>query len=116
MKLGRAKVARQPEEADWDNAAVWEVELPQGASRDSILEVEYLGDVARVYVDDVPVADDFYKGLPLRCALWRIPEGKITVRILPWSDSPLIYVEPPYRPSETGAKILGARLTEGKSF
>lgn len=109
---GPRKVAQQPEEADWENAAVWEIERPDGAGRDAILEVEYLGDVARIYVDDVPVADDFYKGLPLRCALWRIPEGKITVRILPWSDSPLIYVEPPYRPAKTGAEIKSARLVE----
>ena len=79
---------------------------------DAILEVDYLGDCARVYVDDVPVADDFYKGLPLRCALWRIPQGKVTVRILPWSDSPLIYVEPSYRPTETGTKIKTVRLVE----
>lgn len=110
VKLGPRAVAQQPSEAEWSEAAVWEVELPEGASREAVLEVAYLGDVARVYVDDVPVADDFYKGLPLRCALWRIPQGRITVRILPWGDSPLIYVEPPFRPQETGAKLLSAQL------
>ena len=114
VKLGPRGVAQQPSEADWENAAVFEVDLqtsnfkPQTSN--SVLEVEYLGDVARVYVDDVPVADDFYKGLPLRCALWRIPQGKITVRILPWSDSPLIYVEPPFRPAKTGAELKAASL------
>ena len=135
MKLGPRGVAQQPEETDWDVAAVWEIDTGNGERsrrlsvvRDSsepsraqaraegtgngILEVDYLGDCARVYVDDVPIADDFYKGLPLRCALWRIPQGKVTVRILPWSDSPLIYVEPPYRPSETGANIKAVRLVE----
>lgn len=121
VKVGPRDVAQQPEESDWDAAAVWEIELSgsrsQGAEngeRDYILEVDYLGDVARVYVDDVPVADDFYKGLPMRVALWRIPEGKVTIRVLPWSDSPLIYVESPFRPTETGAKIIGVKLVERK--
>ena len=109
IKLGARNVAEQPSEKDWDAAAVYEIDLT-ACDRESILEVDYLGDVARVYVDDIPVADDFYKGLPLRCALWRIPEGKTTVRILPWSDSPLIYVEPPYRPKAKGAEIHGARI------
>ena len=113
VKVGACNVAEQPSEKDWDAAAVYEIDL-SGCDRESILEVDYLGDVARVYVDDVPFADDFYKGLPLRCALWRIPEGKITVRILPWSDSPLIYVEPPYRPSAKGAEIFGARTVARK--
>ena len=63
-----------------------------------------------MYVDGVPVADDFYKGLPLRCALWRVPEGKVEVRILPWSDHDKIYVQPPMRPKKTGADLKAVRL------
>ena len=102
--------AEQPHEEEWKGAAVWEVKLPEGAGRDYILEADYLGDVARVYVDGVPVADDFYKGLPLRCALWRVPEGKVEVRILPWSDHDKIYVQPPMRPKKTGADLKAVRL------
>lgn len=131
VSLGPRKVAQQPSEADWDAAAVWELDIPsipddqlpttnlRLTATNSILEVDYLGDVARVYVDDVPVADDFYKGLPLRCALWRVMgngelgtgNGKVTVRILPWSDSPLIYIEPSFRPAKTGAELKAARIT-----
>ena len=111
IKLARTGMAQtQPYEEDWKGAAVWEVKLPEGVGRDFILEADYLGDVARVYVDGVPVADDFYKGRPLRCALWRVPKGKIEVRILPWSDSPGIYVQPPMRPKETGADVRAVRL------
>ena len=106
VKMGPRNNAQQPAEEDWENAAEWEVALPESlAEKDYILEADYLGDVARVYIDDVPVADDFYKGLPLRCALWRIGAGKLTIRVLPWSDSPLIYVQPPFRPTTTGAAI-----------
>lgn len=107
---GPRNVAQQPGEKDWDEAAIYELEIPDTA-RDAILEATYLGDAARVYVDGLPVADDFYKGLPLRCALWRIPKGKTTLRILPWSDSPLIYVQPPFRPTQTGAKLDKAEIT-----
>ncbi|MBR1870775.1 MAG: beta-galactosidase [Kiritimatiellae bacterium] len=114
IKTGSRNVAEQPSEQDWEAAAEWEISIPGGKeqSPDAILEVDYLGDVARVYVDGVPVADDFYKALPLRCALWRIPKGKITVRILPWTDSPLIYVEMPYRPATTGAEIHSVRMVD----
>lgn len=93
---------KQPTEADWENAAVYELETEAVAG---ILSVDYLGDCARLYVEDEPVADDFYKGLPLKAKLERYPRGRLTVRVLPWTDSPLIYVQAPYRPTETGAKV-----------
>lgn len=114
VKLGARNVAEQPREEDWDAAAVWEIDIDENCdSANTILEVQYLGDCARIYVDDVPVADDFYKGLPLRCALWRAfatKRGKVTLRVLPWSNSPLIYVEPPYRPTENGARVIDVRV------
>jgi len=91
-----------PTEADWEQAAVYAIETPAGRG---LLVVDYLGDCARLYVDDVPVADDFYKGLPFKAGLWRYPAGKLTVRILPWTDSPLIYVQAPFRPKERGAAV-----------
>lgn len=122
VMVGPRNVAQQPSEQDWDAAAVYEIDL-SGCSRETILEVDYLGDCARVYVDNVPVADDFYKGLPLRCALWRVMgngeqgagNSRVTVRILPWSDSPLIYIEPPLRPSETGERLIRAKVRSPKS-
>ena len=111
IKISKGTV-EQPSEDDWKGAGVWEVKLPDGAGRDYILEADYLGDVARVYVDGIPVADDFYKGLPLRCALWRVPEGKVEIRILPWSNHGGIYVQPPMRPKELGADVRAVRLVE----
>ena len=103
-----AKMPMQPKEEAWVKAAVYELDLA-GASRDSLLEIEYLGDVARLYVDDWPVADDFYKGLPMKAALWRYPEGKVTLRILPWQDDPAIYIQPPHRPKAKGASVIAVR-------
>ena len=102
------KMPMQPKEETWAKAAVYELDLA-GVSRDSLLEIKYLGDVARLYVDDLPVADDFYKGLPMKAALWRCPEGKVTLRILPWQDDPAIYIQPPHRPKAKGASVIAVR-------
>lgn len=110
IKTGPRGVALQPSEADWLGAAEFSISLPDNTPRDAILEVDYLGDCARVYVDGQCVADDFFKDTPLRCALWRIPNGSITMRIMPWTDSPLIYIEPPERPTESGARINSIRV------
>ena len=103
------KMPMQPKEETWAKAAVYELDLA-GVSRDSLLEINYIGDVARLYVDDVPVADDFYKGLPMKAALWRYPEGKVTLRILPWQNDPAIYIQSSYRPTETGVKLIGVSV------
>jgi hypothetical protein len=108
--VARGGIGIQPIEADWNVASVWEVKLPEGVGDDWILEADYLGDVARVYVDGVPYADDFFKGLPLKCALWRIPKGKVEIKILPWSNSRNIYIQAPMRPKENGAKLNSVRL------
>lgn len=112
VATGSHEVAEQPSEADWDAAAEFEILLPGDVfSGRNMLEIGYVGDCARVYVDGVPVADDFYKGLPMRVGLWRLDQGRVTVRVLPWNDSPLIYVQEPFRPDGKGAcAILSLRL------
>ena len=110
VKLGAHGVAMQPDESDWDSAAEWKLEADLSQNRDAILEIEYLGDVARLYVDGIPVSDNFYSGRAFRTALWRIPDGEITIKVLPWSDSELIYIESPNRPKTCGAAIESARL------
>nr|MCR4860683.1 beta-galactosidase [Bacteroidales bacterium] len=52
VALGKAGVAEQPSEADFEAAAVWTLPVPEvSAPEDWFLEIDYDGDVARVYAD-----------------------------------------------------------------
>ena len=75
-------------------AAEYEVPLTPG---DIVLEIEYEGDMARLYADGVLVQDDFWKGLPIRYALRRLPKGtkRLVLKVLPrgagWEEK--IYID-----------------------
>jgi len=113
IRLGSIKqpVAAAPSAADFENAAVWRVKLPDGfdpASTDSMLRIQYTGDVARVYIGDRFITDDYYNGKPLEIGLKRhaaeLKEGEIKVEVLPLQKSalageaPLIFMDPTARP------------------
>jgi hypothetical protein len=63
------------------------------------LEVNYQGDVARLYADHRLLTDDFYNGLPWSIGLRRFlnPEttGKFELHILPLRKDAPIYLELP---------------------
>ncbi len=92
---GRAKVAEAPAEADWEQAAVYSIVLPDTAlfSR-PMLSIEYQGDCARLYANGNLVADNFQYGRPFLYGLWRLPEGtrELELRILPWQEGVPIYM------------------------
>ena len=107
---GKAKVAAAPSEADWDNAAVYRIDLRSAAAsvlRDSVaqsshlspltshlLKITYRGDCARLYADGKLVADNFYYGRPFLYGLWRLPKGttELELRILPLQPDAPIYL------------------------
>ena len=74
-----------PDESAWDAAAEYEVPFAPG---DNMLEISYEGDMARLYADGKLVQDDFWKGLPIRYALRRLPSGtkSLTLKVLPWGE------------------------------
>ncbi len=115
VKAGAMDVAEQPAEKDWAEAAVYELtlpKLPEGAR--ALLSVAWTGDVIRLYADGVPVADQFFAGKPFKAALWRYPAQKYELKVLPWPDSPLVYVQSPFRPSARGAcAVTEAAVTAG---
>lgn len=93
ISIGVQKVAEAPTDADFDSAAVYTITLPEG-SRDRLLEIDYRGDVARLYADGKLVADNFYYGRPMLMGLWRLPAGtrELTLRILPLqADMPVYF-------------------------
>ena len=89
---GRAKVAEAPGEEDWQQAAVYTIQLP--AERNGLLSVLYRGDCARLYANGRLVADNFYYGRPFLYGLWRLPDDcqKLELRILPLQPDAPIYL------------------------
>lgn len=103
ITIGVQKVAEEPEDAEFDAAARYVVAIP--AEREGrILEIDYRGDVARIYADGKLVADNFYNGRPMLLGLWRLPEDckEVELRILPLQPDMPVYFprEADIRPGE----------------
>jgi beta-galactosidase len=99
------------QEATWDQAATYKLTIPQSKADDRILlNIHYIGDAARIYVDNKVVVDHFYNGDPLSVGLWRIPPAdwdKIHLKILPYSDA----LEP--RLPDVAKKMVAAAKESG---
>ncbi len=98
VAAGPNGVAMPPDESAWSAAAEYEVPLADGAD---MLEIAYEGDMARLYADGRLVADDFWKGLPIRYALRRLPKGvkTLVLKVLPWGEGAgkMIFIDRPAR-------------------
>lgn len=91
ITLGAKKVAQEPLDKDFDDAAVYTIDVPQ---THGLLTISYQGDCARLYADGRLVADNFYNGRPFLYGLWRLPAGvsKLELRILPiQADMPVYF-------------------------
>jgi len=111
IKKGKAKVAEAPTEQDWQQAAVYRIELPVAEANSipadaptrspslftlhsSLLSISYRGDCARLYADGKLIADNFYYGRPFLYGLWRLPKhvNCLELRILPLQPDAPIYL------------------------
>ena len=98
ITIGVNKAAEEPVDSDFDAAAVYSItNLPAADKRtDLLLQINYRGDVARLYCDGKLIADNFYNGRPMLYGLWRLPAEAETLelRILPLqSDMPVYFPE-----------------------
>ena len=94
ISKGVQKVAESPVDSDFDMAAVYRIAIPEGIDRsNALLDISYLGDVARLYVDGKIVDDNFWNGRHFQYALWRLPEGcrEVELRILPLQKDMPVY-------------------------
>ncbi|OAM90535.1 beta-galactosidase [Termitidicoccus mucosus] len=110
IALGNAPkpVPAAPSDADFAQAAVWEIELPPAsvlaaAGTAPLLRLHYAGDVARVRLGEKLVMDDFYNGQPLDLSLDRYRQElasgtKLTVSILPLRKDSPVYMADGARP------------------
>ncbi|KQX71472.1 beta-galactosidase [Streptomyces sp. Root1310] len=107
--------ASAPADEHYDTkAAVYRVDVPAtraGAPTppgSDLLRLHWTGDVARAYVGDALVADQFFTGRPWDIALDRLPPGEpLTVRILPLAADAAVHL--PVTPPAGVAELRHAR-------
>ncbi len=96
ITMGVQKVAEAPVDKDFENAAVYKIDLKNmPADRAArLLEINYRGDVARLYAHGNLIADNFYNGRPMLYGIWRLPADctELELRILPLQLSMPIYL------------------------
>ncbi|MBC9725366.1 beta-galactosidase [Streptomyces sp. TRM68367] len=77
-------------------AAEYRVDVPEDLPEGTLLRVRWTGDVARAYVGDVLVADQFFSGRGWDIGLGRLPAGVrsdgLRLRVLPLAADAAVYV------------------------
>ena len=97
ITIGVNKAAEEPVDEDFEQAAVYTIDLPSDSSlftfHSSLLNIDYRGDVARLYADGKLIDDNFYYGRPFQYALWRLPKEcrHLELRILPLQKDMPVY-------------------------
>ncbi|BEL04427.1 hypothetical protein Q0Z83_026180 [Actinoplanes sichuanensis] len=107
--------ASAPQDADFEQAAVLHVPVPDDVFADTgdevLLRIHWTGDVGRAYVDGRLVADQFWYGPVWEIGLRRIRKEAVThgieLRLLPLAEDAPIFVSPQVRP---GAYPAGGLL------
>ncbi len=108
ITIGVQKVAEAPTDADFRDAAVYAIDIPD--ERDGrLLDISYRGDVARLYADGKLVADNFYNGRPFLYGLWRLPDGcrRLELRILPLQKDMPVYFPREAKTDRPGEEVFG---------
>ena len=119
VAVGPNGVAMPPEESAWAAAAEYEVPFKTG---DTMLEIAYDGDMARLYADGKLVQDDFWKGLPIRYALRRLPKGtkRLVLKVLPrgagWENQVYIDIIPSHLSSSAVVSSEGLANQDRQHF
>ena len=93
ITIGVNKAAEEPTDADFEQAAVYTIDLPEVSGEGRLLNIDYRGDVARLYADGKLIDDNFYNGRPFQYALWRLPKEckQLELRILPLQKDMPVY-------------------------
>ena len=93
ITIGVNKVAEEPSDKDFEQAAVYTIDLPEISGEGRLLNINYRGDVARLYANGKLIDDNFYNGRPFQYALWRLPKDcrQLELRILPLQKDMPIY-------------------------
>lgn len=115
----KVEIALAPSDSAFDAAARYRLELPADALDgldDAILEIEYVGDMARLYSGNELLNDNFFNGTRWRVGLRRygkaVRRGQLELRILPLRSDAPIYIPAAYRPRFTGQRteLIGVNV------
>ena len=108
----KASTLNGTSEEAWNDAAVYQLALPsETPSRRQRLDLHYIGDAARLYVDGRFYDDNFYNGDPMALALWRIPtsdRAKVRLKVLPFSEALLARLPESARQKAAEARASGS--------
>lgn len=114
ITIGVQKVAEEPTDDDFGSAAVYRITVPQESAGKfrRMLEIDYRGDVARLYVNGKLVADNFYNGRRFLFGLWRLPEGctEMELRILPLQENMPVYFPREAKTGRPGEEVVGVKI------
>lgn len=113
ITIGVQKVAEEPTDADFENAAVYTIDIPE-KREGRLLNISYRGDVARLYADGRLVADNFYYGRPFLYGLWRLPEDceSLELRILPLQKDLPVYFPREAKSGEEGEEVMDIKVED----
>lgn len=118
ITIGVNKVAEEPSDEDFNQAAVYQLTINGTAVYEGrqLLSIDYQGDCARLYVNGQLVADHFNNGRPFLFGLWRLPENtrQLELRILPMQENMPVYLprETDKTPGERVKKITVTNIHE----
>lgn len=114
ITIGVQKVAEEPTDDDFGSAAVYRITVPQESAGKfrRMLEIDYRGDVARLYVNGKLVADNFYNSRRFLFGLWRLPEGctEMELRILPLQENMPVYFPREAKAGRPGEEVVGVKI------
>lgn len=111
ITMGVNKVAEEPTDEDFEQAAVYKITVPKNLASRQLMRINYRGDVARLYCNGELIADNFYNGRPMLYGLWRLPTGvtELELRILPLQANMPIYF-PREADTTPGEAVLSIEL------
>lgn len=112
----KAAVPTVPPDAAFDNASSWQLTWTRPTLShlsNVLLQLEYTGDIARLYSGSTLVDDNFFNGLPFEFSVTRLPTP-LTLKILPMPAVAPIYLDTAARAllgtAPTQAKLVNATL------
>jgi beta-galactosidase len=117
---GPAQAALQPYPEVFGRSAAWTITVPANTAsnmNDAYLQLDYVGDVARLFAGTELIDDEYFNGLTWEIGLKRFAEKlnqPFTLTILPLRQDAPIYLEQNYRPAISAAaqaaQVLRARM------
>ena len=120
-KGGHANAAVQPIPEAFANAATWSLKLPEQLApqaEDVLLELDFVGDIGRVFSGTTMLDDWYYNGQRWEIGLRQFalkPGAELKLNVLPLRADAPIYIDAAHRPAFAAgqtqvAELRGARL------